>query len=310
MTEPIRIILDTDIGDDIDDAIALLFALGSPEFELLGVTTVYGDVETRARIARKVLAAAGRGDVPVVAGCERPLGFDYHEGTAPERCSQRDAVAGDTAPVSRSPSAPQFIAEVAREQPGQVHVVTIGAMTNVAAALCAEPSLADRLAGVVSLAGYLPPRNSQPEWNVRYDPLAAATIARSGVRWRVVAADAQGKNGLTPAEFDALAASGRPHAALLLDLVVLMAQNKGAGRPDVRSIKDVPGVHVADVFALASLLQPERMGIERGRVDVAADGALALEADPAGPHGYVTQRAAEGMYRAQILRRVLAAGRW
>ena len=91
----IKIILDTDIGDDIDDAIALTFALGSREFDLLGVTVVYGDVITRARIARKLLRLCGRGDVPVAAGYERPMGFDYHPGTVPEECSQRQAVADD-----------------------------------------------------------------------------------------------------------------------------------------------------------------------------------------------------------------------
>jgi inosine-uridine nucleoside N-ribohydrolase len=97
--EKIRVILDTDIGDDIDDAIALCFALGSPEFDVLGVTTVYGDVQTRARIARRMLQVAGRADVPVIPGCERPLGFDYHTGTAPEDCSQGEAVTDDCTPL-------------------------------------------------------------------------------------------------------------------------------------------------------------------------------------------------------------------
>lgn len=307
MTEPsIPIILDTDIGDDIDDAIALSFVLGSPEFDLLGVTTVYGDVQTRARIARRLLQLAGRTEVPVVPGWPRPFGFDYHEGTAPEKCSQRDAVADDRTPLPIGPSAPEFIAGVVRQHPGQVHIVTIGAMTNVAAALCADPSSAGQIAGVTSLAGYLPPRNAQAEWNVRYDPSAAQTIARSGVPWTVIAADVQGKNGLTPTEFRALAGSGLPAARFLLDLVVLMCRNKGAGNPNIRTIEDVPGVHVADVMALASLLNPEQMGLQIGRISVADSGAMQFVPDPAGPHRYATSRLDENTYRPEILRRLLA----
>ncbi len=309
MSDRIPIVLDTDIGDDIDDAIALLFALGSPEFELVGVTTVYGDVQTRGRIAQRMLQLAGRDEVPVLLGCERPFGFSYREGTAPERCSQRNAVAGDDSRISEAPTAPQFILECGRRHPGRVHVVTIGAMTNVAAALCTGPSMAERIAGVTSLAGYLPPRNWQPEWNVRYDPIAAQTIARSGVPWTVIAADVQGKNGLTPAEFGALHASGRPAARFLLDLVVLMCRNKGTGNPNIRTIDDVPGVHAADVFALASLLVPEQMGLQQGRISVAEDGGITFRADPGGPHRYATVRMAEGEYRPEILRRLLQGAR-
>jgi inosine-uridine nucleoside N-ribohydrolase len=307
MTEPgIPIILDTDIGDDIDDAVALLFALGSAEFDLLGVTTVYGDVQTRARIARRLLQLANRPDVLVVPGCERPFGFNYHEGTAPEWCSQRGAVADDQGPLPCCQAAPQFILDCVRQPPRPLHIVTIGAMTNVATALCTEPSLAKRLAGVTSLAGYLPPRNAQVEWNVRYDPSATQTIARSGVAWTVVAADVQGKNGLTSAEFATLQASNLPTARFLLDLVVLMCRNKGAGNPNVRTIGDVPGVHVADVLALASLLVPDRMGLQRGRVRIADNGAMDFTPDPAGPHYYAMNRLAENDYRPEIVRRLLA----
>src|SRR5262249_61032694 len=71
---PRRIVLDTDIGTDVDDALALALAVASPELELVAVTTVSGDATLRARIAARLLALAGRGDVPVHAGCARPLG--------------------------------------------------------------------------------------------------------------------------------------------------------------------------------------------------------------------------------------------
>jgi len=304
----IKIILDTDIGDDIDDAIALCFALGSPEFELLGVTAVYGDVLTRARIARKMLDLCGRPDVPVRMGFERPLAFEYHPGTAPEECSQRRAVADDPEPLERSGGAAEFIAEMVRRHPGQIHVLTIGAMTNAAAALCMDSSLSGQMAGVTSLAGYAPPREGVPEWNVRYDPLAAQCVARSGVAWTAIGADVQGDNGLTRPEFQALRDCGLPAAQFLLELIVLMKRYKGRGNPSVRGIQDVQSTHVADVMSLASFLIPERMGLTRGWVRVDNNGAIRFSPDENAPHRFAQSKLPPGCYRGEILRRLLAAG--
>ena len=306
MPDKIPIILDTDIADDIDDAIALAFAIGSPEFDLLGVTTVYGDVDTRARVARRLLRLCGRDDVPVVPGWARPMGYDWQPGTAPEKCSQREAVVDDHEPLDRSRSAPEFIAETVRARPGKVHVLTIGSMTNVGAALCMAPNLAGQIASVRSLAGYAR-RPAAPEWNVRYDPLAAQSIARSGVPWVAIGADVQGQNGLTQAEFQALVASGRPGAEFLVRLIVLMHRHKGKGNPAVKSIADVSGCHVADLMTLASFSIPQRMGLERGRVSVDAVGAIAFASDPAGSHLWATRIVEGEDYRPVILQRLLAA---
>lgn len=305
-SERIKVILDTDIGDDIDDAIALSFALGSPEFDLLGVTVVYGDVVTRARIARRLLRLRGRDDVPVLAGFERPMQFDWHPGTVPEECSQRLAVADDVEPVDRSRGAAEFIASRAREHPGELYVLTIGAMTNLAAAICMDASVARNLAGVVSLAGYVPPRQAIPEWNVRYDPLAAQVVCRCGVPWTAIGADVQGENRLTAVEFAALQAARRPWADFLLRLIVLMKRHKGGGDPNVRAIEDVASAHVADVMTLASFLVGEQMDLRPGVIEVASDGALAFRPNEAGPHRMAHARLPGRAYRAEIVRRILA----
>lgn len=303
----IKIILDTDIGDDIDDAIALCFALGSPEFDLLGVTVVYGDVATRARIARKLLCAWGRDDVPVAAGYERPFGFEWSPGTTPEECSQRQAVADEAGPLDRSGTADQLIAETVRRHPGEVYVLTIGAMTNLAAALCADASLAGQMAGVVSLAGYTPPREGAPEWNVRYDPIAAQSVARSGVAWTAVGADVQGDNGLRRTELDAIAAADAPGMKLLAELIVLMKRNKGKGDPRVRTIRHVERCHAADVFTMWSFLIPGQMDLRAGRIEVDAVGAISFTPDESGPHRFAHTKIAGTDCRGEILRRLLSA---
>jgi len=85
-----------------------------------------------------------------------------------------------------------------------------------------------------------------------------------------------------------------------------MCRHKGAGNPNIRTIDDVPGVHVADVFALASLLISERMGLQTGRICVADDGALKFAPGAAGPHIYATTSLPENSYRCEILRRLQA----
>ena len=146
--------------------------------------------------------------------------------------------------------------------------------------------------------------------NVRYDPLAAQVIAGCGVGWTAIAADVQGDNHLTQKEFQALAAAAAaPATDFLLDLIVLMKRNKGAGDPGVRGIGDVAGCHVADVMSMASLLIPEQMDLTAGTIRVDDAGAVEFAADPAGPHRFALRPLAGGAYRPEILRRLLAANR-
>ncbi len=308
---PMKIIIDTDIADDIDDAIALAFALGSPEFDILGVTVVYGDVETRAQVARKLIRSWRR-ELPVKVGLERPLGFEWFPGTEPEPCSQRPAVDGEPPLEDASRTAPQFIADCARRHPGEVTVVTLGAMTNVGAALCAEPELADLLAGVVSVAGGgLPRRHRGLDWNVAYDVTAARVLARSSVRWTIIGWNVLGvHNSLRTEQFDALAASGLPSARLLLELIVLMKRNKSGQDPSVRTIRDVKSASTCDVTALAALLDPGRLDLRPGRIEVDADvGCLSFIPEDSGPHRCARANHDAPPYRDEILRRLLSAPR-
>jgi len=303
---PIKIVIDTDIADDIDDAMALAFALGSPEFEILGVTVVYGDVTTRAKVTRKLLDCWGRDDVPVRVGYERPMGYDWQPTAAPQECSQRDAVADDPPLADPSRTAPAFIADCVRRHPHQVHLLTLGALTNVAAALCAEPDLAGVIPGIASAAlgrHPCPPEGWGPGWNVRYDPVAAQCIARSGVPWTT--ACGCGDNSMTQPQFQALGASGRPADDLLLDLVVLMNRHKFGFNPAVRSIEDVRAASVGDVAVLASFLVPERFAFVRGRVEVASDGHNRFTPDADGPHRVPSANLPAGEYRDEILQRLM-----
>lgn len=181
-----KIIIDTDPGQD--DAVAMLLALASPdELEVLGVTAVAGNAPlplTEVN-ARKVCELAGRRDVRVFAGCDRPMFRDLH--TAPE-------VHGSTGldgPVLPEPTLPlqeqhavDFIVEtVMAHAPGTVTLVPVGPLTNVARALMREPALAARLKRIVLMGGAQSEGgNSTPcaEFNIYVDPHAADVVFRSG----------------------------------------------------------------------------------------------------------------------------------
>ena len=213
-----RIVLDTDIGTDVDDALALALALASPELELVAVTTVSGDTTMRARIAARLLALAGRADVPVHAGCREPLGgtagFAWfgHEGTG-ILDESRDALAPEPAADALS----RLFRQV-----DDLELVTVGPLTNVAVALERDPALARRIVRLTAMGGWLRGvvigGNSLPpavDYNLCSDPVAAERVLSAGIPTRLVPADVTVRVWLTDADVEALERSASPlHAAL------------------------------------------------------------------------------------------------
>jgi inosine-uridine nucleoside N-ribohydrolase len=159
---PIRVILDTDIGTDIDDAWALGFAMSSPEFELLAVTISDGNTPARARVACKLLHTANRDDVPVAVGrpTSPPESIDYQFTWADDFTAKR--------PVTQS--AAQLIVDTARRFPNEVTLIAVGPLQNVADALRLEPRLPQLLKRVVLMSGSIRSSSWNPapvaEWNV------------------------------------------------------------------------------------------------------------------------------------------------
>lgn len=174
------LILDVDTG--IDDALALVYACASPEAELLAVTCVAGNVDV-ARVAANTLAVlelAGRADVPVVLGADRPLVKALL--TTPETHGP-DGIGYATLPVAaralEPDNAADRIVELARSRPGEVTLVTLGPLTNLALAVEREPALPSLLRRYVLMGGaYRAPGNTTPtaEWNLHVDPDAAKAV--------------------------------------------------------------------------------------------------------------------------------------
>src|SRR6266850_796106 len=179
---PEKVIIDTDIGDDIDDAFALALALRSPELQIIGITTTFGDTETRAKLVDRFLAEVGRPEIPVTAGTPT-----VSKGTFTQR---RYAEGGHAAKPSH-PDAIGFILEQIRRYPDQVTLIAIGPLMNIGAAIDKDPATFRKLKRVVLMGGsikrgygelgYTPPRPPQPEWNILNDIPSAQKLFASGV---------------------------------------------------------------------------------------------------------------------------------
>jgi purine nucleosidase len=194
------VLIDTDIGDDVDDAFGLALALRMPQLRLRGVTTVAGPVQARAQLAQSILAAAGQIGVPVVAGSstmsDGRMGsgrFSQMLGTADWRLGTGDWGMGDTELPIPSPQAPIATPlPIPNPQPlsatdlilscshasTPLTIIALGPLTNIAAALERDPTLANR-ARLVAMAGKL--GYPYPDWNLRCDPAAAQRVLAAGM---------------------------------------------------------------------------------------------------------------------------------
>lgn len=176
----IALILDVDTG--IDDSLALLYASASPDVELVAATCVVGNVPARQVAANTlaVLELAGRGDIPVALGAEQPLVKPLR--TAEDTHGPRGlghAVLPEARRALEAGHAADLIVSAARERPGEILLVTVGPLTNLALALEREPALPGLLRGHALMGGaYRVPGNTTPttEWNIHVDPDAAKAV--------------------------------------------------------------------------------------------------------------------------------------
>ena len=189
-----KIIIDTDPGQD--DAVAILLALASPELEVLGITAVAGNVplELTARNARIVCELAGRTDVPVHAGCDRPLARDL---VTAEHVHGKTGLDG---PPMAEPTMPlqdmhavDFLIETLRREPaGSVTLCPLGPLTNIATAFRRAPDIVPRVARIVLMGGaYFEVGNITPaaEFNIYVDPEAAKLVFGAGAPLTVLPLD-------------------------------------------------------------------------------------------------------------------------
>lgn len=176
---PQLVIIDTDIGDDIDDAFALALALESPELKILGVTTTFGNTELRARLVDRYLRAVDRSDIPVTAGVR----------------TQTDNLMTQAAYARRDPDRKHadgvaFLLDQIRRHPGAITLICIGPLFNVQEAIRRDPETFKKLQRVVMMGGSIyrgydgehgERRPADAEWNINRDPAGAQALFAAGV---------------------------------------------------------------------------------------------------------------------------------
>jgi inosine-uridine nucleoside N-ribohydrolase len=248
----IPIILDTDIGDDIDDALALALALQSRELEVRAVTTVIDDTESRTRLAWKELGLYGRHDVALATGASEPLLDPVRHYHAP----QFDLLtAADTAPEAAHRRAADLIIDTLLAAPQPLTLVPIGPLTNIALALKAEPRIRPKIARIVLMGGAF--RMLQQEYNIRRDRIAAEIVFSSGVPITAVGLDVTTRCKLEGADLERLRAAANPASRFLVKLIALW-QSAHPGQ--------TPTLH--DPLAVAVTFQPHLVETQTGRVQV------------------------------------------
>ncbi len=270
------IIIDCDPGHD--DAAALLLALASDEVELLGVTTVAGNQTLSKTTANaiRVLDCAGRPDVPVAAGADRPLMRELQ--VAADIHGETGLEGAELPPPSRSPEqahAVDWIAATLQTAPAPVTLVPVGPLTNIALLLARYPGIEARIERIVLMGGSIGEGNVTPaaEFNIWGDPEAAHRVFSADVDLTMVGLDVTHKALLTPDHLEVLAVAGEP-GKLVSDLYRFFLSIHGdrygwVGAP----VHDAVAVaHVID----GSLLQTTRCAVaidtggvlSRGRTNV------------------------------------------
>ena len=150
-----KLLVDTDIGSDVDDALALLFALRCPYLKVEGVTTVYGKTDVRAKIAKKVVDYSGQ-DIPVHAGEGTPLKTDFpiwHTGREGEGVLTPEEYSLSLEEMDIGNQAVDFLVDKIMGSPGQYNITTLGALTNIAQAIIKEPQVADNIKHIYIMGG-------------------------------------------------------------------------------------------------------------------------------------------------------------
>jgi purine nucleosidase len=215
-----KIILDTDIGTDVDDALCLGLALAVPAVELIGITTVSGDTDCRARIARKLARLADQPQIPVFAGAQDPVDdqkrFFWHGQEGDGILDESD---DDPLPEE---SAGEALVRLIEANP-EAQVVAVGPMTNIARLIREAPETAAKISRLTIMGGHLKEirfgEKSFPfgiDYNICSDPAAATIVLEADIPTRLVTADVTLQTWLTPADRDRLAEGAGPARAAIL----------------------------------------------------------------------------------------------
>jgi purine nucleosidase len=249
-------VLDTDIGTDVDDILALVLLARVAELKIVGVTTVYGDTLLRARMTRHVLDLLGHSDVPIGIGASktltgRPVWWAGHEGQGiPDL---------ERVQVDEEKTAMDLLHQTAAEHRGQLDLFAIGPLTNVAEAIAADDDFASSLHHLYIMGGAF--WMEKAEHNIKCDPEAADIVFRSGIPMTACGLDVTEQVWLREAEMDRIRGAGDSVGSLLEDQVRRWWAFRGATENNPH-----------DPLAILPAIRPELFHFERCDVRVELGG--------------------------------------
>jgi inosine-uridine nucleoside N-ribohydrolase len=267
---PSRVIIDTDPG--VDDALALLLAMRSPELKIEGITPVAGNVPLELGLpnALRMVEISGRTDISIAAGARVPLVRRLVTATY---AHGENGLGGAVFPEPKlapiALPAAEFIRETVRKYPGEITLLTIGPLTNIATALNADPGLASQVQGLVMMGGSLTGGNITPaaEFNIYVDPEAARIVFQSGIRITMVGLDVTRKTSLTDDHVRQLEAGENPvsqAAAKIASNAINHNRDQGF----------LVGPNMHDSLAIAAFVDPTLLKFKDYYIDVETTGEL------------------------------------
>ncbi|MGD9535932.1 MAG: nucleoside hydrolase [Alphaproteobacteria bacterium] len=280
MAQPL--IIDCDPGQD--DAVALLLAMASPEmFDLLGICAVAGNVpiSRTAYNARVIRELAGRLEVPVFAGCPRPMLLPP---TTAEHIHGKLGIDGAELPEPTAPLDPAhavvWLIETLRGAERPVTLATLGPLTNLAAALVMAPDIASKLDRLVLMGGAIGYGNitASAEFNILVDPHAASVVFGAGLSLTMIGLDVTHQAKATPERIERIAASGTGAARAVAGMLrFFSARYAAVGR-------SAEGAPLHDPCVIAYLMRPEIFEGRPMRVDIETASGLTLGRTVCDPH--------------------------
>ena len=269
-----RILIDTDPG--IDDSMAIFFALRSPEVNVEGLTTVFGNSSTATTTdnALRLVELAGREDIPVARGAEKPLLRPF--GGDGWRVHGRNGLGEISFPPAKSKPeqrrAAQFIVDLVMNNPGEISLVSLGPLTNLALAVSLEPRIAEVVNGVVIMGGAANARgNASPvaEANILNDPEAAKIVFETPWPLTMVGLDVTRKTIMTPAYVEKLCSAGNRFTDFIKQIIPFYLSF-------YKEVERLDGFPVHDSSALAYVIAPTLFTTRAMSIQVETGSPLSL----------------------------------
>lgn len=248
-----KILLDTDIGTDIDDAICLAYLLANPECDLMGITTVTGEAVKRAMLASALCKIAGK-DIPIYPGCETPLIIKQKQKLAVQAKALKNWDHEENFPRHE---AINFLRDTIRRNPGEIILLTIGPLTNIGILFAMDPEIPSLLKGMVLMCGYFERKYKRIfplEWNARGDYHATDIVYRSRPPFmRSVGLDVTSRVKMKPREFKEV---------FSFDILRPVLDYSGYW------FKNYKHVTFHDPLAAAAIFDDSILGFKKGKVEI------------------------------------------